>query len=326
MNSKLDRSKLDRLKLDREDQAILAAWQVLESGDAPSGTHEAGTGNPETGTAEDDAPDDALVREYTELLGLMAYELEPAVPSAETRTRILAMVSDDGGVVEGSPEAGRVVGSAEHFQPQPSATPQAEASEASPFSTPTHGAQRGLTWLMAAMLGLCLLGLGFLAGQTQQQQSTIAQLTAELDRQAVEAEKTTGLLDELTTVKRRFDMVTRIARQAYPVQAVANEVEGQRGPEGTIYVCGAHQRWYLNIDGLDPAPPGKEYRLWFLTEGGTVAGGRLDVEDGATAELEAQTMPNGTQGFSVTLEDASTAAPTEPQGLTVLLAEDSVSL
>ena len=45
--------------------------------------------------------------------------------------------------------------------------------------------------------------------------------------------------------------------------------DSARRPEGIVYVCGAHQQWYLSLRGLDPPAEGGEYHLWFMTEDGS---------------------------------------------------------
>ncbi len=77
----------------------------------------------------------------------------------------------------------------------------------------------------------------------------------------------------------------------------------------------------MTLRGLEPPAAGGEYHLWFMTEAGKVDGGRLEVRDDASSEMEALTMPSGTQGFLVTLEQQD-----EPEGLAILLGDTPINL
>ena len=369
----------------REDLAIEAAMsRCLEQGDVMDPL--------EPG----DVADEALIREYTELLGLLPHELEPVAPKLSTKVRLLAVVGGEAGasgtmsprsaspparsrVVEETPQRSveeltfqtasvgegaaspvetverrspvdvtlrhstedeprsGVVPSSEgsthgHLRAVPAAAP-VEAVDSAPRPEalqplPARPSTPWTQWAMAAMLALCMLGMGYLVGQSREQQVTIARLQDDLQRSAlVSTEEDPGLselLSDLNLTKKRLRMVTEIARSAYPMRTVSNVASAQR-PDGMIYVCGQHQRWYLNVQGLEPPMPGKEYRLWFITDQGTVDGGVLDVEPGALVEKEANSMPMGTRGFSITLEDVAEDLD-GPEGLMVLLGEQAVSL
>lgn len=358
---------------DFEEQALEAAWnRCLE----PEGAADPGVSGA--------AVDEALVREYTELLGLLPHALEPAVPSLSTKVRLLAVVGGDAAASgtmrrreahrPGTSDPATDGRSVEELtfqtarpsvQEQPAWDGDVDASQDGlsavdvtlhhgtvgesvddlPATVSDLSARRAevaaevggsssarsrstpwLAWGMAAMLAFCMLGLGYLAGEARQQQATIARLQADLQERAAAGDDLDieGLLAELATSKRRLAMVTEVAQSAYPMRTVSTTPDAKSRPEGIIYVCGQHQQWYLNVKGLEPPSPGKEYHLWFMTDGGTIDGGTLDVEPGAQAVKEASSMPSGTHGFSITLEDVG---PHEaPEGLMVLLGEQAVSL
>lgn len=380
-------------QLDREDRAIeMALSRCLEHGDADA-----------TFESMEDV-DESLLRQYTELLGLLPYELEPATPSLSTKVRLLAVVGGDAGA-SGSMSARTERPVASAAVRGPVAVPAAERSveemtfqaatlgnprpsneplddipmyEPSPVDvTLRHGTAEGVgssaaeatrpsaaatpemrivpdddgvpevaapgfygsppprpswaTWAMAAMLGVCMLGLGFLIGQSREQVAKIADLEERLQQQP-EVDLDAGdrdptiitLQDDLATAQRRLRMVTEVAQSVYPMRTVSTQTAVDNRLDGTIYVCGQHQRWYLNVKGLAPPAPGKEYHLWFITEDGTIDGGVVDVVAGAMAEKDANSMPPGTRGFSVTLEDEGVRDT--PEGLMVLLGEQAVSL
>lgn len=261
-------------------------------------------------------------RPSAELLGLLAYQLEPETPSPVLRERLMAAVGEQavrGAAVRGADQPapatlGELVGGQQRFAARPAA--------------PSGRGERrfnGLTLALAAMLALCLVGLGYLLGQDGEQRRTIARLDQQIAGYSDDIRSVSNVLDQLNMVEHKFDMVTRVARTAYPMETVGPIDPGAPRPDGMIYVCGQHQRWYLNVDGLEPPPPDKEYWLWFLTDKGPISGGVIEVEPGVVAEKEAKNMPPGTRGFSITLEDAGHESD-HPEGIAVLLAEDSVSL
>ena len=170
---------------------------------------------------------------------------------------------------------------------------------------------------MAAVLALCVLGLGFFWATVRNQQSTIARLTSELDAAAARPA-------ELTFARNQLDMITRVAQLYYPMRPSAPIAQRRQPASGRVFVCGRHQQWYLNLQGLEPPPAGYEYCLWFVTGKGMVMGGAVELRAGA-AELSAPTMPEGTRGFAVTLEKKSTPHD-EPRGDILLLGEEAVSM
>ena len=351
------RTEAEMDEFNREDQAIQVALERL------SGLE---------GVDENLTPEDAaLVREYTEVLGLMAYEMEPSTPNVSTKVRVLAAIAGQDPAPQNTPAAASVAptdaGADRSFDemtfrartaPQPEmpvpasveATPSeltlrhenvvppdvASQTMASPNVVPPNVVQHPqafqpvaprtsnwASWAMAAMLAACLLGLGYFAGRVGELESTLTVLRHEASTVPVQIAELDQLRQELSTVKRRFHMVTRVARGVYPMQRMGED--GSEGEVGKLYVCGAHQRWYLNLEELAPAPAGKEYRLWFMTAEGPVDGGPIQVTDEATAEMDALTMPSGTTGFTVTVEDAG-AALEGPAGAMVLLGEEKISL
>ncbi|MEM7582495.1 MAG: anti-sigma factor [Acidobacteriota bacterium] len=302
------------------------------------------TGNEPRLVRGGDAADPAAVREYTELLGLLPYALEPEQPAAHVKQSILDRVSgaqpapsrapqpqtqrelDDmtlyGGTAEpvsGEPET--IVDSGEMtLRRAPGELPAVKPIQ------PPAAAANSSSWgsmAIAAMLAVCLVGMGFLGALVWKQSQEIGQLHLQLAAQPASATSAdiTRVQAQANLLQSRLDMITNVAQSAYPMRRVANT--GKKGPEGIVYVCGMHQRWYLNLRGLEPPAPGSEYRLWFMTDEGKVDGGILDVKDGSPAEMEAMSMPDNTNGFLVTLErqDGGT-----PESLTVLLGEKAINL
>jgi hypothetical protein len=363
-------------ELTREDQAILLALEQASAVEGSTTANQLGL----------DPVSQGMVREYTELWGLLAYELEPQKPKLSTKVRILGAVTGQGPMptplsfsdtapasasdrsfdemtlrssvvpqepVQQQPTQREAIPRLSAL-PTPTSQPQQSAQQFTQQSTqqstqqdtpepaemtlrhsnvvgnpqafqpvPTRRTTNYSNWALAAMLGVCLLGLGYSAGQLKARDATITRLQAVASTMPLQSAEMGNLRDELATLKRRFHMVTRVARAAYPMRTMGSE--GTRDEVGKIYVCGAHQRWYLNLETLAQPPEGKKYHLWFMTAEGPVSGGPVRVNDNATAEMDAQTMPAGTQGFTVTLEDAD-IEPDVPRGVMVLLGEEKISL
>lgn len=244
-----------------------------------------------------------LVLECAELLALMPYGLDPIEPREALWQKIAAQVAERkaGGEAARKP-APTLIPFPERHAASAEPVPQTPAPVLVPAS---HPAGRGLLAL-AASLALCLVGLGYLLAQTRFQQTTIAELRS---AQASSLE-----------VRHHYDMVRRTARQYYPLYPVS--LSPREEPfYGRVWVCGMHQQWLLNIEGLKPAPRGHEYHFWFETEDGKVDGGVVEVTDGE-AQLSASSMPLGTKGFSVTLEAVGSHAR-KPEGRVLLVAQEA---
>ncbi|MEL7058842.1 MAG: anti-sigma factor [Acidobacteriota bacterium] len=242
----------------------------------------------------------------------LAHELEPVAPAPHARERLLAAAI---------------------------ASRRTEPTSVAPFRAANTGAKQpsnrrfgALELALAAGLAALCFGLGvFVAPQlapqpnapsvvasvdeaTSANEATSADETAAADRsdsaeEAVSAneadvgatERIAELEADLDVTRRRLKMVTTIARQAYPMQAQPARATAASA-DGIVYVCGAHQRWYLALSAMPPADAHHEYRVWFLTDDGTVEGGTIEVDQSGTAGLDATSMPRGTRGFAVTLE------------------------
>lgn len=248
--------------------------------------------------------DAGRTREYVELLGLLPYALAAETPAPGLRQRILTRVA-----AEAEPSALDDV-------PEPVARQLARTSPAvyAPAARPGWG-----TWATATAFAVVLLAAGFWGGVARERSVQIDRLNAAFTA----AYQDRDVHAELVSTKRRLDMITQVAQQAYPMRTVDSN-GAARAPEGTVWVCGMHQQWYLNLRGLEPPAEDEAYYLWFLTDDGAVNGGRIDVVADAPVELEAPTMPDGTYGFGVTLERG--AEPPAAPGEMIVLGEKPISL
>jgi len=287
---------------------------------------------------EDDRPE--LVREYTELLGLLPWALDPAEPRPELRQDLLARLAaarpalgerrfDEMTLVQRT--AGDELPAVADIRQMTAvdrtlvfSSQRRVADESLPEPARAEPSRTRGGWVpftLAAMLGLCLLGLGYLAGKLAEQAASLDRLHAELQSTVRSENSLRTERDELVQARSNLEMITTVARYTYPLHPTSNS---QAKVNGAVWVCGRHQQWYLNLHGLDPAPAGQEYQLWFLTDKGPVPGGTVEVGSDAAAELEAPSMPLNTEGFVVTLE--TVGFHPAPEGKPILLADKSVSL
>ncbi len=316
-------------KLQPKDRAILEAVDRLN------------------GEGAGDAAPEPLVREYTELLALLPYELEPVTPRPDVKLAILAQVGgpqrgvDDLTLVQGARRGGGAAERAAHEKEKaaaeitlvkfpgrrekpagvpaagvpaagvPAAGVPAAGVPAAGVPVPVGGGWRfGRTLLpLAATLAVCLVGLGYLVGRVQDQQQRIVRLESELTSAQTLAEE----------LGHQFQMVATTARTAYPLRATAS----QTACSGTVFVCGQHQQWLLSVRDMSPAPAGREYHLWFVTEEGMIDAGSVEIR-GSRGSLEAPTMPEGTRGFALSLEEPGELG--KPEGQIMLLGDKPVTL
>jgi hypothetical protein len=285
----------------REDETILAALEALEQeSGVPSGPR-------------GDETAETLTRLYTEALGLLPYELPRAVPRPEVKARLLASLQ---GAAEAAPAPTPAVAPV----PAPASAPvPLRVSQEVPVLR-SAAVRRPSRWPLALAAALAILFLGlsvWLYTGLVQQNETIASLTREVEearRQAAQAvaqaRESGSRLDEM---RERFSLVTSPAVEVSPMRPVG---ELQPKARGILFVAADHQHWYLSLDGLQPAGPGKAYKLWFVADQGAVSAGSFTAEPGAPIELSSEHMPAGTRGVMVTLEDnPQVPTPTGPEVL-----------
>ena len=286
--------------------------------------------------------EDHEVREQLEALAMLAYGLEPETPSAGAEERLLAAVSH---TAQTAPSPFRPASEPlTRIRRDPldrtlqHATFDGGASESEPGDQTLYGQENVVAFksrsappathfsalAMAAALAFCLIGLGYLYGQLNAKNAEIA-VQAERLQEVPELEETVERLrDRLRATSDRLAMVNTVARQAYPLRRVgtASSIPGEE-PFGRVFVCGQHQKWYLTVSGLQPAPTDQDYHLWFMTDAGPVDAGVVEVEDGI-AGLRDLNMPEDTSGFKLTLEPRDMGD--QPQGRVILVGDSPVKL
>lgn len=245
--------------------------------------------------SEDLPIEDDLGREYVELLGLLPYGLEEVSASAGLEARILDEI--------GAPQA-RVV----------------------PYEISAPAAPSSRSWL-APIAATIMIGMaavtGWLVVQVQSQQTTIAQLSAELENARTETREAGSSRGMLTELKERLALVTTPGAEFCALRSPDN------GPlpaaRGTVVMHPTTDDWFLRAEGLEPCAQGRRYMIWFVTADGEVPGAVFSVKaHGSPVEVIGSGKPAGVDGIRITLEDHE--APAEPLGETYLYGDESMQV
>ena len=294
-----------------EDLTIQAALEALEAGiEAPRGV------------ARLDEESETLSRLYTEVLGLIPYELAPVTPSAGARARLMAAVQAEARPAA-APEPARMAPPVVPIQ-EPRTFRQGAAAVARPA--------RASRWplALAAALALAALGLSFwLYSQVGEQRATIADLQHQLTLERARSEGVIAQVRQLENegldLRQNLTLVSSRAVLVSPMRPVARPGQPPLQPDarGTLFVASDHQHWYMSLQGLQPAPQGQVYKLWFVA-GRPVSSGSFTARPGEPMALSSREMPADTKGAIVTLErDPNAPAPTGP---TILQAAPPVEI
>jgi hypothetical protein len=281
--------------------------------------------------ARSDETAEMMARLYTEVLGLVPYELAPVVPAAGVKASLMSRLtpdlSSDGDETRPAPVA--PVAAAEPVRaaaPAPAVPPLRASQEMRLPSRMAAGAAsrpvRPRRWplALAAMLALAMLGLSlWLYSQVGARNATIASLRSELSRERSRSEGAIAKVRQLETdsldLNEKFSLVTSPAVLVSPMRPVGRPGQPPVQPDarGVLFVAADHQHWYMTLRGLQPVP-GRAYKLWFVADTGTVSAGSFSAQPGAPMELSSEHMPAGTKGVMVTLEsDARATAPSGPE-------------
>lgn len=309
-----------------EDPSAERAVERLDSGWIPQDSVVADSG-------------DAEIRDHLEVLALLAYELEPEAPRPEVKNALMAKIhaaSNPSPLGQGRDPVDRtlrhIVGEVAEVKDFPThvttdpgdKTLVGYAADVTSARPAERRSSQWPTWALAAGLAFCLVGLGYLYGQVNAKNAVIALQQERLENARLLEGELERTRDDLVRMQDSLAMVATVAQTAYPLRPTAAGFEGPgRAPSGKVFVCGQHQRWYLSLNDLESAPDGREYHLWFITRDGMVDGGRFEVENGIAA-MRDLTMPDGTQGFEITLEPAG--GSDVPSGEIVLIGDKPVNL
>jgi hypothetical protein len=316
-----------------EDLTILATLEALETGAGGPGG-----GAPPSETSEASEASEMMARLYREVLGLVAYELEPAAPSPEVKARLMDAVT---GQAEEAEDAGDETQPAPVAAPEPAPIPVSpilpippptppiplrQSQEMRPVRPSMAGAAvarrpaRRWPLTLAASLAFLLLGLsGLLYYQSLQSRETIARLNRELTQERAQAAGAFAQARRLESYS--LNLKEKMALVTSPAVAVSALRPMGRPPlqpaaRGLLFVAADHQHWYLSLQGLQPAEGGKLYKLWFMADQGPVDAGSFTVLPGAPIEMSSKEMPAGTRTAVITLEtDPGARTPSGPEVL-----------
>lgn len=321
-----------------EDPSAERALERLASGWIPQDSAVADSG-------------DARIREHLEALAMVAYELEPEAPRPAVKQQLMARIRASGQEVAPDPapdtsspkpyrspvdvtlqhSTAGVESAADYRADAAEKTLVGSGAEVIPMRPTEPRTSESRTsssayWALAAALAFCLVGLGYLYGQINAKNAVISMQKERLEStQSLESELERTRSD-LARMQDSLAMVASVAQTAYPLRPVAaNMPTGQGTPRGKVFVCGQHQRWYLSMNDLKPAPEGMEYHLWFQTQDGMVDAGKFEVRHGLAA-MRDLSMPEGTQGFEITLEPAGGGDGEAAPGKTIMIGDRPVSL
>jgi len=245
---------------------------------------------PEPGLVDQQA--EAPLREYVEALGLMPFALEPEIPSASVKRRIMETVEGGRPTVERDEEMAEVV------------------------QMPASGWRR---WALPLAASLALAFLGYSGWQylhLEQQRGTIERLADQLSEANKQAVQLVNYQHELERAQDKLALVASHGVEICPLQPVET-AQSLGAPHGTMFVAADRQNWYLHVDDLEPCPQGRAYQLWFIkSDGSTDSGGILEAKSGVCLEVTSDEMPVGTVAILVTLEPAGgSSAPSGPEVL-----------
>jgi hypothetical protein len=306
------------------DSESLAVEQVLDELARAASPDDTAAAPPEDEVAE------VLERLYLEVLGLVGASVEPLEPPAGARAALLARLGgDETQEVEpvaapvSEPTSEPVRDGAPAAAAEPTAPPAPEPAAAPPVtqrraaSAPerSRGAarparRRGLG-LLAALLALLALGAGAAAAYFYSELESAAARLRRLERERGEAvdrgkAEAAALAESLAELERHHEFVTAPAVTVFALRPPGGAP--QPLARGALWLAPDRQRWLLDLRGLAPAPPGRDYQLWFLLEGASRPAGVVPVAAGGGAILESSGFPATATGVALTLERAGGAA------------------
>jgi hypothetical protein len=154
----------------------------------------------------------------------------------------------------------------------------------------------GWTLSLALALALALFAAVYFGGRERDLANELARVREQNNRQTV----------ELTRVNQAFAILTGADTTVTPFG------EGQANAKGKVYVSPSHGV-LLIAAGLPPAPPGKAYEMWIVTDGKAKAAGMFQsAPDGTAMHMQRTTVANR-DAVAVTMENVAGADhPTSP--------------
>jgi hypothetical protein len=152
--------------------------------------------------------------------------------------------------------------------------------------------QRRFAWtlFLAVALALALFAAVYFGGRERDLANELARVREQSNRQTV----------ELTRVNQAFAILTGADTTATPFG------EGPLKAKGKVYVSPSHGVLLIAGD-LPPAPPGKAYEMWIVSEGKAKAAGMFQsAPDGGAMHMQHDTVANH-DAVAVTMENEAGA-------------------
>ena len=272
-------------------------------------------GDPLTVPLGDSEEERALTREYIEVLGAIPRGLEPMEPAPELKERVIGAIR-----APRSPEGG----------------PDGDGMLVAPFPKAAP-APAPVRWpsALAASLALLLAGAAaYLGIELREARSEVGRLAARVEQLSTEGAAGDALnVDEAPGEGFRpaadsAEEEMRLARMLDDQAMLCKLWPPKDAPRlqdarGLLVIDAQGSGWAMEVAGLEPAPSGMAYRVWFLTDRGPVAAGILTF-DGARAEAGSGRVPTGARAVAETLEDDMDAEA--PAGDRVLYGEERMQL
>jgi hypothetical protein len=148
----------------------------------------------------------------------------------------------------------------------------------------------GWTLFLAVALALALFAAVYFGGRERDLANELARVREQNSRQTV----------ELTRVDQAFAILTGADTTVTPFG------EGPSSAKGKVYASPSHGVLLIAGD-LPPAPPGKAYEMWIVTEGKAKAAGMFQsAPDGSAMHMQHGTVANH-DAVAVTLENEAGA-------------------
>lgn len=262
---------------------------------------------------------DPLARLYAELLGLVAYELDEVVPAPAVKGRVLA-------AARGEAER-RASVTAFPLRVMPPVAGEDAAHRRPPLPR----------WLIAtaAALVVAVVGLGAvtvaLVRQLDDQGAALVRLADELGdsrRQAETLARSQGALERRSlSLASQLALVANPGVEVCPLGPVGSQPLHPQA-RGLLFLSMADRQWYVRVANLEAAPPGRVYRLWFLTaDGGAMPGGELQPGPDDGISLAGRRLPDPAImiGVAITLERHG-EDPHRPKGPTILFGDEKMTI
>lgn len=262
-----------------------------------------------------------LDRADLELLGLVAYEIEPVAPSPALKLRVMAAIREP--AAAGAPEGAAVV-------------PLPRRRVAAP-----HPSRPWFAALAAGVALVAVLSSGWMALRLAEEKTAITELNRRLsaaERRADDLALARGeVLERSRELAAQLAKVTAPGIEVCPLRPTRDRAGGwvPVASRALLFMAAADGVWYLRVHDLPPPPEGAVYVLWFLGDDGAtlsagvvpaVAGG--GVGTGAeSAVLSRGALPGMramSRGVALTVErNPQAVAPTGPM---VLFGDEKMGL